>query len=155
MTQSRHLSSRPITLVVGINAGVRIMQSTNARLSLLSTIELAFELSDHGTPLHKVNLQASDIDLLIARLAHFRATMTPEVPRILSDLKDIGTTVNPTWVLHAPASTNDKLFLVRHPGLGWLMFQLPPSEATKLGHGLLADGSHKKAAQWPPNRPLH
>lgn len=131
------------------------MQSTNARLSLLSTIELALDLSDDGAPLGKVNLRAADIDLLIAKLAQFRATMAPEIPRTLPDLKDVATALNPTWILHSPTASNDKLFLIRHPGLGWLMFQLPPSEAAKLGHGLLSGGLQQIAEQRPLNRPLH
>lgn len=131
------------------------MQSDNARLSLLSTIELAFELSADGAPLGKINLRAADIDLLIARLAQFRATMAPEVPRTLAEFKDIAAALNPSWILHSPAATNDKLLLIRHPGLGWLMFQLPRSEAAKLAHGLLPGGLQQDVEQPSLNRALH
>ena len=85
----------PVTLVVDFNAGRSVMQSANARLSLLSTIELAFQLSDDGASLQKVSLRAADIDLLIATLAHHRATMEPEVPRTLPDLKEVRTALDP------------------------------------------------------------
>jgi hypothetical protein len=145
----------PVTLVVDFNAGRSVMQSANARLSLLSTIELAFQLSDDGASLQKVSLRAADIDLLIATLAHHRATMEPEVPRTLPDLKEVRTALDPNWILHAPATTNNKLLFIRHPGLGWLMFQLPPSEAAELGHGLLSGRSQQIGDQRSLNRPLH
>jgi hypothetical protein len=49
----------------------------------------------------------------------------------------------------------DKLLLIRHPGLGWLMFQLPPAEAAKLGQGLLLGGPQPMADRLSPNGPLH
>ena len=106
-------------------------------------------------PLQKVSLRAADIDLLIATLAHHRATMEPEVPRTLPDLKEVRTALDPNSILHAPASTNNKLLFIRHPGLGWLMFQLPPPEAAKLGHGLLSGRSQQIGDQRSLNRPLH
>jgi hypothetical protein len=143
------------TSVMGVNAGARVMRSTNATLSILSTVELAFELSNDKGSSGKVHLRASEIDSLIAMLAQHRATMAPEVPRSLPELEDDGMIRDPIWILHAPGSTKDKLLLIRHPGLGWLMFQLPPSEAAKLGHALLPTGPQQVADRLLPNGPLH
>jgi hypothetical protein len=140
---------------MGVNAGAKTMRSTNATLSILSTLELAFELSNDKGSSGKVHLRASEIDSLIAKLAQHRATMAPEVPRSLPELEDVGMIRDPIWILHAPGSTQDKLLLIRHPGLGWLTFQLPPAEAAKLGHALLPNGPQQTADRLLPNGPLH
>jgi hypothetical protein len=135
--RARRPSCHSATSVVGFNAGTKVMQSIDARLSILSITELTLELpTDNGT-LGKITLRTSDIDALITRLAHFRAAMAPEIPRSGSNPRDISTVHDPLWILHAPLVAEDKLLLVRHPGLGWMMFKLPPSEAAKLGHALL------------------
>lgn len=131
------------------------MQPSTTRWSVQSALELAFELSGDKASSSHVRLRASDIDALIARLAHHRATMTPEIPRMMPDLKEVATATDPIWVLHAPASTRDKLLFIRHPGLGWLMFQLPPSEAAKLGHGLLSGRLQQMADRLSSKGSLH
>jgi hypothetical protein len=131
------------------------MQSTTAKPSILSLSELVFELSDGKTSLGNLRLRATDIDSLIAKLALHRATLAPKVPLVLTDLTEVGMVPDPIWILRAPASTKDKLLLIRHPGLGWLMFQLPPSEAAKLGQGLLLDGPRPTADRLSPNGSLH
>jgi hypothetical protein len=62
------------------------MQSTTAKLSILSPSEVVFELSDGKASLGNVRLRASDIDSLIAKLALQRATLDPQVPRVQPDL---------------------------------------------------------------------
>jgi hypothetical protein len=149
------MSSYLTNSVMGVNAGAKVMRSSNATLSILSTLELAFELSNDKGSSGKVHLRASEIDSLIAKLAQHRATMAPEVPRSLPELEDVGMIHDPIWILHAPAETKDKLLLIRHPGLGWLTFKLPPSEAAKLGHALLPNGPQQIADRLLPNGPLH
>jgi len=131
------------------------VRSTNAKLSIRSRLELAFELSNDNASSGKVHLRASDIDSLIAKLAQHRATMAPEIPQSLPEREDVTMIHDPIWILHAPTSTKDKLLLIRHPGLGWLTFQLPPSEAAKLGHALLPNGPQQRADRLLPNGPLH
>ena len=53
------------------------MRSTNATLSILSTLELAFELSNDKGSSGKVHLRASEIDSLIAKLAQHRSDDGP------------------------------------------------------------------------------
>jgi hypothetical protein len=142
------------------NAGTKVMQSPDPKPSIFSMTELAIELSadklsaDNAT-LGKVTLRASDVDSLIAKLAYFRAGMTPEIPRVSSDPGNLGRVLDPLWILHAPLLAKDKLLLVRHPGLGWMMFQLPPSEAAKLGHALLSDGPRRVTDERLPSSRFH
>jgi hypothetical protein len=108
---------------------------------LCSTVELTVELTPDEAGPGTVKLEAADIDALIAKLSHYRSTMTPEVPWQLTNSTNVVDVRDPIWILHAPPGSTDRLLLVRHPGLGWMMFRLPAAEVTKLGHALL------------PNRP--
>lgn len=131
------------------------MQSPDARSSILSMTELAVEvLTDNGV-LGKITLRTSDIDALITKLAHVRAAMAPEIPRTGFEPRDMSTIHDPLWVLHAPPAATHKLLFVRHPGFGWMMFQLPPSEAAKLGHALLPDPPQQIADERLPGSRYH
>jgi hypothetical protein len=81
--------------------------------------------------------------------------MTPEVPRELSSSAEISRVVDPGWLLHTPFDGKDKLLVVRHPGLGWMMFQLPSSEATKLGQALLSGEPQPQALERVSTSRLH
>jgi hypothetical protein len=141
--------------VARFNAGTKVMLSGDARLSILSMTKLTVELpADDGT-LHKITLRTSEIDALITKLAHFRAAMTPEIPRAAADPRDMTTVHDPLWILHAPSTAKDKLLLVRHPGFGWMMFQLPLSEAAKLGHALLPVRLQPLAEERLPSSSFH
>lgn len=48
-----------------------------------------------------------------------------------------------------------RLFMLRHPGLGWLTVMLPATEAARLGHLLLAELSHQAAEEHSPEGPVH
>jgi hypothetical protein len=123
-------------------------------LSLISSIELSLDLPPGSAATHSIKLDAADIDALIAKLAHHRSAMTPEVSREGPNA-ELPKVVDPLWILHAPAGTSDKLLLIRHPGLGWMMFQLPAMEAGKLGQGLLAETPRPEAKPAVVSNHLH
>lgn len=116
-----------------------------AEFSLFSTVELAVELTGDEAGRGIVKLEAADIDALIAELSQYRSTMAPEVPRQLAKSTNVAGIRDPMWILRAPPGSTDRVLLVRHPGLGWLMFQLPVAEATRLGHALLPHRSQHTA----------
>jgi hypothetical protein len=120
-----------------------------AKFSLSSTVELSVELTGNEVGARKVKLEAADIDALIAKLAHYRSTMAPEVPRQLANSNTVVGVRDPIWMLHAPPGSTDRLLIVRHPGLGWMMFQLPAAEATKLGHALLPNRTQHTTDERP------
>jgi hypothetical protein len=120
-----------------------------AKFSLRSTVELAVELTPDKAGRGTVKLEAADIDALIAKLSHYRSTMAPEVPRQLTNSTDVAGVRDPIWILHVPPGSTDRLLLVRHPGLGWMMFRLPAAEATKLGHALLPNRPQPTADERP------
>jgi|KBSMisStaDraftv2_1062788.scaffolds.fasta_scaffold819382_1 hypothetical protein len=109
------------------------------KLSLLSTVELIIAPSSGDAPSSKISLNVAEIDELIARLSQYRAAMAPEVPREVPERVAAGKTVqDPMWIVHKPAGGTHRLLIVRHPGLGWMLFQLPLTEADKLGQALVA-----------------
>jgi hypothetical protein len=134
-------------LVADINTGVSFVTSADAKLSMVSAIELAIELSADEATSGRITLRAADVDTLIASLANSRSAMTHEVPRMLLESTSVCKVIDPNWIVHSPATTKDKLLIFRHPGLGWIMFQLPASEAARLGHALLSAAPRQIADQ--------
>ena len=81
-----------------------------------------------SAPIDLSQLSASDLDELIARAAVLRAGQTP--PHSTEAPKQAEAILNPQWFtcLVEPGT----LFQVRHPGLGWLSFVIPPNERAQL-----------------------
>jgi hypothetical protein len=67
------------------------------------------------------HLSAAELDDLIARAAARRATLEPAQPAQPPEKAEA--IVNPAW--HTSPLPNGVLFMLRHPGLGWLGFVLP------------------------------
>jgi hypothetical protein len=99
-------------------------------LKLTSASNLQIEAD--GTPL---NLSAEEVERLIRELAKFRKTMVPEVPRKPADGTYEDSEVDP--ILGVQPVVDHKALMVRHPGIGWLLFLLPENEAQKLGQHLV------------------
>lgn len=67
------------------------------------------------------NLSAAELDGLIALAAARRAALEPAQPAQPPEKAEA--IVNPAW--HTSPLPNGVLFMLRHPGLGWLGFVLP------------------------------
>jgi len=67
------------------------------------------------------SLSAAELDELIARAAARRAMLEPAQPS--QPPQQAEAMVNPAW--HTSPLPNGVLFMLRHPGLGWLGFALP------------------------------
>jgi hypothetical protein len=66
-------------------------------------------------------LSAAELDELVVRAAARRATLEPAQPAQPPEKAEA--IVNPAW--HTSPLPNGVLFMLRHPGLGWLPFILP------------------------------
>lgn len=108
-----------------------------AHIELISQDEIELSVFDGEQPSVSTRLGAADIDSLIAVLSQVRTRMTPEVPRTIPEGTRPNGPVDPLWMVPGAAPLPGKLLAVRHPGLGWLMFQFPPAEALKLGGALV------------------
>ncbi len=67
------------------------------------------------------NLSATELDDLLVRAAARRAQLEPAQSSQPPD--KVEAIVNPAW--HTSTLPNGVLFMLRHPGLGWLAFALP------------------------------
>lgn len=67
------------------------------------------------------HLSAAELDELIARAAERRAALEPAPPAQPPEKAEA--VLNPAW--HTSPLPNGVLFMLRHPGLGWLGFVLP------------------------------
>lgn len=67
------------------------------------------------------HLSAAELDELIARAAERRAALEPAQPAQPPEKAEA--VLHPAW--HTSPLPNGVLFMLRHPGLGWLGFVLP------------------------------
>jgi hypothetical protein len=86
-------------------------------------------------------LSATELDELIAKAAARRATLEP--PHAPQAPKQAEAIVNPQWFtcLVDPGT----LLQIRHPGLGWLAFVIPPNERAQLLGILLNQALYRPA----------
>jgi hypothetical protein len=77
-----------------------------------------------------LELTAQDLDEQIARLARIRAQM----PEKISEQAPLVETVvfNPAYFIRTDNMTKAALLSIRHGGLGWLNFELPPKEVLNM-----------------------
>lgn len=93
-------------------------------------------LKKDGATLGGMGLTAADMDDLIARLARARAAMTDIVPPLLEPGARLQATPAPAWHTKHQNDLQGILLALRHPGLGWLSFLLPPDSATGLAQAI-------------------
>jgi hypothetical protein len=80
-------------------------------------------------------MPASVVDGFIIKLEKLRSYMKPEVPGDYTE--PFNAIVEPKWAVAREALEEHSALHLRHPGLGWLHFMLPPSEAKRLGEQLI------------------
>jgi hypothetical protein len=100
-----------------------------------------FEIVDRrGRALAHVALEAPELDSLVRLLADLRAGLGDPVPASLDAGARLVALVDPAWQARLPSSPDAPegvTLALRHPGLGWLGFLLPPREAAVLGQSLV------------------
>lgn len=77
-----------------------------------------------------LSLTALELDEQIARLARIRAQMTEKVPEKPPLVETV--VFNPQYFIRTDNMTKAALLSVRHGGLGWLNFELPPQEVLNM-----------------------
>lgn len=78
-------------------------------------------------------LAAEELDLLIAQASSRRATLAPALPVEAPD--HCPTVSNPAWFTFP--TEHGSVLRMRHPGLGWVSFLVPPNERAQLLNLLL------------------
>jgi hypothetical protein len=93
-------------------------------------------LKKDGATLGGMGLSAADMDDLIARLARARAAMTDIVPPRLEPGARLQATPASAWQTKRHNNPQGIILALRHPGLGWLSFLLPPESAAGLAQAI-------------------
>lgn len=96
-------------------------------------------------------LTTADLETLIAKLSALRSTREPEVP-FDPPMGIAVSTPDPRYWTERECMAGECLLGFRHPGFGWLWFQLPPHERDRL-RDYLSSQSTDPAPQ--PTRPLN
>ena len=119
-------------------------------------LSVYLELQADGIALGHMYLSAPILDRLIRDLARHRAELIDQVPLEIAPGTQLETVINPVWQtrqLEARDQQGNKIdeptgLALRHPGLGWLSFLLPPSESKAVGEWLLlhSEQSNKPAS---------
>ena len=94
-------------------------------------------------------LSATELDELIALAVKRRAEMKPEPPT--QPPEQCEAIVNPAW--HTSPLPQGVLFMLRHPGLGWLGFVLPHEHRVHLASLWLHQSLLHKPATEPASGP--
>ncbi|MBN3833957.1 hypothetical protein [Burkholderia sp. Ac-20344] len=81
-------------------------------------------------------LDPEDVDAVVQYLSLLRASMRPAVPDIPPHAQQFVTEMDPCWYVERHPLQGGAVLLLRHTGLGWASFALPPSSLERL-HGSL------------------
>ena len=101
-------------------------------------LQIALEIHVNGTPLAHAFLDGAEIQDAIAMLAAARQSLveTEHPPRELEHGSRLVSVTDPIWRIPAGDQNGMKLLALRHPGIGWLGFLLPPVEAAGIADWL-------------------
>ncbi|OAJ54985.1 hypothetical protein A6V36_09155 [Paraburkholderia ginsengiterrae] len=80
-------------------------------------------------------LGVADIEAMIAELARIRAAMQPVRP-LNPPAGEYPMEVDPCWRVDRPPQFNGAVLSLRHIGIGWTAFALPPPSMTSLVEAL-------------------
>ncbi|KVT16551.1 hypothetical protein WT97_13735 [Burkholderia sp. MSMB1459WGS] len=81
-------------------------------------------------------LDPEDVDAVIQYLSLLRASMRPAVPERPPHAQQFVTEMDPCWYAERHPLEGGAVLLLRHSGLGWAGFALPPRSLERL-HGSL------------------
>jgi hypothetical protein len=101
-------------------------------------------------PATQIELQASELDAVLAVLGEARAIMRDKVPVETPDVRGARElmVLDPAWrtdpQLHP--SLSGIILRLRHPGFGWLTFLVPHHEARSLGNWLVQNSQAQPAS---------
>jgi hypothetical protein len=83
-----------------------------------------------------VLLDVADLDALIEHLGVLRSTMRPELPKAPLRTHQYVIEVDPCWHAEKNQMSEGAVLFLRHSGLGWAGFALPPESLSRLHHAL-------------------
>lgn len=90
-----------------------------------------------GVLVLSAELDAAEIEALIDQLAAARAALTPSAPMDVDARTRLRVLPDPRWIVPADDRYEGRVLALRHPGLGWLGFLFPRSEALQVARWLV------------------
>jgi hypothetical protein len=90
-----------------------------------------FIVSFDGRDIAHASMLTRDVEGLIEQLAVTRAGMTPAVPSGPQGAR-VGHIPDPAFYIRIAEPSEEIELLLRHPGLGWISFEIPRSEASEM-----------------------
>ena len=90
---------------------------------------------------------------ILKNLGDFRGMMKPEVPLKIDNGQKVQPVRNPIWTIEPDAERGNSLLHIRDPRYGWLHYQLPHTEASKLG-GLLQTQAETQVPGEPQDKAI-
>ncbi|WP_063569992.1 hypothetical protein [Achromobacter ruhlandii] len=94
-------------------------------------------------------LDAGEIEQIIAALSALREGMQPPVPKAVPIGKQLPIAAFPAWWVQ-PDFADGSVVCYRHPGLGWMGFSINHEQAILLAHHLHQQNDREQ--QSPPSR---
>jgi hypothetical protein len=113
---------------------VKISVSTSADCS-----HALIDLVGAGRSSAAIKLSALELEGVLHQIAATRACLAEPVPDEVKEGSGVVAIYNPRWGLTVPSGEGVPpgiLMLLRHPGLGWISFLVPPDESEALGRSL-------------------
>lgn len=101
---------------------------------VLKDDQALIQMDVDGEPKAHMFVEASDLSKIIAALSEIRMQMTEEVTPVLDPVARLDMVVDPAW--RAELKPEGTALALRHPGLGWIGFLLPPESASELAEHL-------------------
>lgn len=98
---------------------------------------VSLETWSDGKPLAHIIVEASELEQTIQTLANVRAKLVDEVPHELDPGSRLPTVSDPDWQVQPKTGEDSRHLILRHPGMGWLAFELPDDVAAQIAHLLL------------------
>ncbi len=77
-----------------------------------------------------IHLTSEELDQRISELSAIRAQMQPGIPEEPPSIQEA--VVNPLYAIRVDRVTRACLLRIRHPGLGWLNFEIPSQEIVNM-----------------------
>ncbi|UTV56407.1 hypothetical protein [Burkholderia arboris] len=96
-------------------------------------------------------LETETIEKLIAALTSMREAMQPPVPQDPPLGKEVYAQFDPRFWVELNHMASASTLLLRHPGLGWLAFVLPPNSAVQLTGYLQQQAEELQRGPGPAN----
>lgn len=98
-----------------------------------------------------VILDPADVDAVIQYLSLLRASMQPAVPETPSRSEQYVVEMDPCWYTEQHALYGGAVLFLRHTGLGWSGFALPPRSLERLHESLGRHLEEQREAAGLPN----